>query len=358
MFSHNHYVPVLRWKQGEIAALHNLYEQDRSRVTPLIELVPSDFTEAKIRKCGGLNDKLEKTVDQIRKALRVSPFFVDLGLLTGLPCESQDAKHLLEILGDHVRHTDSAMIPVTGIDRPQKYQSAVKALAEKTKERVCLRLTPTDLRRPNCPQKLNDLLNGLDVSPSQAHLIIDLQLVNGFHQDLKDLSTRIPSLSKWITFTIIGGAFPPDLTDYDPGEHEVERSDWLTWREHVVTEPKLPRIPTYGDYTTRHPVFFEPPPGVRVSASIRYTADEYWVVMRGEWVNKPGGSGHKQYQANAVLLRERPEFSGAEFSEGDRYIAQMDLRSSKTGNATTWVQASVNHHMTFTVRQIADLFAP
>ena len=98
--------------------------------------------------------------------------------------------------------------------------------------------------------------------------------------------------------------------------------------------------------------------GLNPSASIRYTSDEHWVVMRGEGLRNKGGTGHVQYPANAELLTLRPEYCGQYFSFGDNYIYEISLNKGKTGNPRTWVTAGVNHHLTFAVRQINDMFSP
>lgn len=38
MFDHKHYVPIIRWKQGERIALRELFPEDKVRLTPLIQL--------------------------------------------------------------------------------------------------------------------------------------------------------------------------------------------------------------------------------------------------------------------------------------------------------------------------------
>ena len=35
MFNHKHYVAVLRWRKGELAALQKLYDRDRKIITAL-----------------------------------------------------------------------------------------------------------------------------------------------------------------------------------------------------------------------------------------------------------------------------------------------------------------------------------
>jgi hypothetical protein len=41
------YVPILRWKHAERFALRYLHEEDRKRITPLIELTPQTFQSRK-----------------------------------------------------------------------------------------------------------------------------------------------------------------------------------------------------------------------------------------------------------------------------------------------------------------------
>ncbi len=77
--------------------------------------------------------------------------------------------------------------------------------------------------------------------------------------------------------------------------------------------------------------------------------------MRGESVSNEEGPGTAQWPANAQLLCERPEYSGDDFSYGDKYIKEMISQYDKPGSPTTWLRAGINHHMTFVVRQLASL---
>jgi hypothetical protein len=83
--------------------------------------------------------------------------------------------------------------------------------------------------------------------------------------------------------------------------------------------------------------------------------------MRGEGIRNDDGPGPEQWPANAMLLRERTEFSGRDFSYGDRYIEEMADHMENggppsNGNPTTWLRAGLNRHLTLTARQIANLF--
>jgi hypothetical protein len=47
MFTERHYVPVLRWRQGEFGALSELRQNQKDALTPLIDVPPIawDFEE-------------------------------------------------------------------------------------------------------------------------------------------------------------------------------------------------------------------------------------------------------------------------------------------------------------------------
>ncbi len=95
---------------------------------------------------------------------------------------------------------------------------------------------------------------------------------------------------------------------------------------------------------------------MNVSASIRYTTTDDWLVMRGEGLKNKNGPRHAQYAANAQLLVERKEFCGSDFSEGDAYIWRAAHgENAGPGNPEAWLRAGLNHHLTFVVRQIRQV---
>ncbi len=119
--------------------------------------------------------------------------------------------------------------------------------------------------------------------------------------------------------------------------------------------PSIPRIPIYSDYAIQHALYLKRKGRSRYSASIRYTAEDCWIIMRGEDVFRTDGLGFEQWPAQAILLCDLPEYCEEKFSEGDKYIRQMSLQRKQTGNIVTWLRAGFNHHMTFVVRQISTL---
>lgn len=91
------------------------------------------------------------------------------------------------------------------------------------------------------------------------------------------------------------------------------------------------------------------------SASIRYTVENDFVVLRGEGVLNENGPGFDQYNGWAKLLLEMPEYFGASFSAGDHYVAERASNWRSSGNAQTWLQAGFSHHVTATALQVVGL---
>lgn len=180
-------------------------------------------------------------------------------------------------------------------------------------------------------------------------MIIDHQLITE-EEDLNKVWAKIPNLNSWRTFTAACGSFPKDLSAYEIGDHFLRRSDWLSWKLSYLSATA--RKPTFSDYTIQHPYFAEPPAHANFSASIRYTLNSEWLIMRGQGVFVDGGPGFKQWPALAELLCGKEEFCVEGFSSGDQYIAQMGAQQKVTGSAETWIRAGMNHHMAFVLRQV------
>lgn len=340
MFDHSHYVPILRWKQGEQIALRELYPRDKASMTPLVE-VPRGYS---------------RTTDQAAEVLArnwgTSPIFVDLGPFLSWLVPSKRTKAFSGLF-KMSRNLGLNAIPVTGINRIREYRDSVRQVVAEDRRGACFRLSRKDLSSPSLDSELESETSFLGLEPTSIDLVLDLQIFDEAVQNYSDFFRRIPSLHAWRTFTLVSGAFPEDLTGLSVGQHTLSRSDWMSWRDQVAGV--LPRLPTYGDYGTLHPFLKPDMVGLNPSASIRYTADEYRVVMRGEGLRNKSGTGHAQYPANSELLTIRPEYCGQYFSFGDNYIYEVSLNKGKTGNPRTCVTAGVNHHLTFVTRQIKSL---
>jgi hypothetical protein len=248
------------------------------------------------------------------------------------------------------------MIMVTGLNRPTQYDYVIRQYNQKTKKGICLRLTANDLQDPFLHSKIGTLLSSYDLPFSYVDLLVDLKVIQQNALDFEELNRVIPKIDSWRTFTVTSGAFPKDLTEFEKNqEHETPRSDWEFWFNQVQRSG-IKRIPSYGDYTIQHAIYYEPTPGSNPSASIRYTSENYWVIMRGEAIRGDYSPGHSQYWGHAIMLSNRPEYCGKDFSAGDKYISYIAGQREHPGTPRTWITAGINHHLVYTVKQIAKTF--
>jgi len=342
MFNHKHYVAVLRWRKGELAALQKLYDRDRKIITPLIELLPG--------KGGGFS----KIIKDIGQNWGFAPFFLDLQRISPT-LRLADGSHPFVLIGKEAKSLPIKLIPVTGLGREASYQAAVASAVRANQQGICVRVSAKELSRSNFAAELLNLVSYHKQDPEQTDLIIDLEVTHDSNIGYARLCRLIPHLKRWRTFTVLSGAFPKDLRRVPKNaQRELDRNDWLAWRRQI-TENKVGRKPSYGDYTIQYPNYSLPKGKPNPSASIRYTAKDYWVIMRGEALRGDTSSGSAQYPAQALLLTERPEFRGPKFSFGDEYIQRVSQDEKHPGNPKSWISAGINHHLTLVARQIARL---
>jgi len=354
VFDERQYVPILRWKRGERGALKDLVDADKQRITPLIELPPSLFTLDYDAGDQDLRGVLIRATGDIRKAWGTRYVFCDVGLMPPR-AEASGGEHPVKLVWEYARRQRLNLIPVTGLRRSQRYQSAVMSVIRRHDSGVCIRLTSEQMYSATFRSDLSQLLTTCGVEPDHVHLIIDRRAVNELSRPVRELLTRLPTVRAWRTLTVAGGSFPRDLSGFAVGQHRHPRHEWRMWTREVLDADGVERRVSFADYTTQHAVFAEPPRRANFSASIRYTSTDYWVVMRGEGVFNDDSAGFAQWPANASLLCDREEFCGPRFSAGDSYISSHSVLGASTGNAESWLRAGVNHHMAFVVRQIANL---
>lgn len=353
MFDHKQYVPILRWKQAERYALRDLDDEARKGITPLVQLVPESIATRK--RTPSLRRTLGKVAADMRECWGTRPLLVDLRHVDPALCV--ETEHALVYLAHQARANSVSLVPATGLRRDTAYQRAVRQVAADDGRGICLRLLRNDLANPSLRSEVLRLLRQFSLEPQQVDVVLDIECHDSSYPDFASLSSLVPEIRRWRSFAVASGAFPPDLTQWrQPGTYRVPRQDWLSWLGETELVENQPRRPAFSDYGIYHPTY-KPPPGFpNFSASIRYTCDDEWLILRGEGVRNEGGAGFAQYPANAELLCGMPEFRGAAFSAGDAHIAHEVGNYAHPGRASDWLQAGFSHHMTFVVRQIANLF--
>ncbi|HEY4011065.1 MAG TPA: beta family protein, partial [Acidobacteriaceae bacterium] len=206
--------------------------------------------------------------------------------------------------------------------------------------------------------EIDRIMESIGSDSASTDLIIDLQDI-GHDLDRATLVARsifsqVPRKEMWRRFILVASSFPEDLSDIDAASiQKLPRLEWNLWTRLQHKRAALPRLDLiFGDYAISNPTQKElDPRTMRMSANIRYTTPDDWLIVKGRNVRK---YGFDQYFDLCRILIERPEYSGRDFSAGDKYISDCAEAQKGPGNATTWRRVGVNHHLTLMVEQLAN----
>lgn len=358
------YVPILRWKKAEKDALEKLELNIRKQVTPLFEFImPSpvrdknEFKKIVVDSRTVFTNRLPNTIKDINKCSPDGSVFVDVHLVDW-DMRVSTLKYIL----DSAKECKATLVPVTHIlpvnstEADKQVRATAVEYANKSAAGLCIRIDRISLDDTDLESSINEFVENNGLKVESTDLLIDLGVIDVDDEasDIAEKFSKLPHLQKWRSFIVTGGAFPRDLSNFEKHSHqELPRYDWKLWSDLSKTQ-SLSRVPTYSDYTIQHPIHYGNVPSTNVSASIRYTNDSQWDVMRGEGLNNDEGAGHKQYIAHAQTLVKRDFFKGKECCFGDLYTYERAQPENKnTGNPTTWLKAGINHHLTMVVQQSA-----
>ncbi|MCC8444768.1 beta family protein [Xanthomonas cannabis] len=357
MFSHTHYVPILKFRQGEYLAMGRSSPSIQDWMTPLFELPtePWDFEEEAPSK------SLDEHLSQFGKRLSrnwKARCFVDSPYIDGAATVASGTHHLEHIFS-LARSEDCVAVPVVGIERDIAYKNAVAAIVAMDRRGACIRLSPDDFT-PGISIKISTLLNAIGVTFSECDLIIDANddISGSPNSQAVVWSAQIaslPQLSDWRSLTVAGGSFPASLAPaslYRPYK-DIERKEWLAYKE--LLKIRLDRVPTFGDYSATSPKTFEMDPRLMdPNAKVKYTHGDHWRVVVGNQVKR---NGRSQYETLCQTLINSlgSGWPGPTYSHGDEFI--HDCAAGKgNGGSSTWPTVTTSHHAAAAVRNIAILF--
>lgn len=353
------YVPILKGKEGEYAAMEALAPEIKNQLLPLIEVpaIPYDFANDAPAKT--LDEHIRSIPDRLRRAFGATPFYLDLPWFKEDELVSDGTTAMAAVLRETSRNGSSA-IPVIYRDSPAANLLSIKEHASSSANGICVRLLVSDFEDDvNIDDEVVRLLANASPDGSAVDLILDLEDL-GANAGTASLVARsifqmLPLKTRWRRITLAAASFPEDLSDVSAATIvTLPRLEWHLWKSLQKRPSALPRPDLiFGDYAMAHPVGKSlDPRTMRMSANIRYTTDDEWLIIKGRNVRQ---YGFNQYFELCRLLVDRPEYSGRDYSWGDGYIADCAEATQGPGNATTWRKVGVNHHVTLVTRGLANL---
>ena len=348
-FAPDHYVPVLKVKQGEKKALQLITPTLQHRITPLLEIVER-------RSDKELDEHLNTAFRDLPGSVQWYPrCFLDTREIAsdGPPAAAEAFSRALA--------TGMVITPVTGLSR---FHDVDAALSHRI-HGVALRLTRAELEDGSLPGKLLDFVTRHGLAPEETDLIIDLgpvdDLVTAGVTALADaFLADVPDHSRWRTFIISACAFPSSMGGVGRNSNDlIERADWMAWRDGLhAHRHTLPRLPIFSDCAIQHPMGVEgfDPRTMQVSASVRYTLSDNWLLFKGESTRvTPATMQFPRLATQLVYGHLRSYFAGASHCAGCASIQASADGAPRLGSPAVWRRLGTIHHITTVMQDLAAL---
>ncbi|AFE57666.1 hypothetical protein Q7S_07110 [Rahnella aquatilis HX2] len=367
------YVPILKTKRAEFSAISQLSQYVKSKFIPLFEIEPVAIDPDLGTPDKSYNDHLNDFGRKLSTSCSAFPvIYIDGILIEDQFISSGDLYPITNAIGQ-ARAAGLHIVPVSSPTRNVNYLNEIDKLVQ---DEICLRLTVTDLANPQLISRYVSRLNipyqNIDVVIDLRDSITDDNLQSGQSQTLAaGLINNLQYLNSFRRVILAGGSFPVDLSQISIGVYSQPRLEWLLWQA-LHTGSVLIRQVIYSDYGVQHPDYTRLATRFpSVSASVRYTGNDYFWVFRGKKANQ---YGYEQYGAHSADIVVHSDYSGPQFSTGDQDIydyaqvyAQYLHNQNQTpppnpssyykfGSAEVWRRIGQNHHITKVVDQLANLY--
>ena len=168
---------------------------------------------------------------------------------------------------------------------------------------------------------------------------------------------------KWRTFTLSACGFPSSMGGVQRNSYElVERVDWVAWRESLYQlRRRIPRLPDFSDCAIQHTSGVEgfDPRFMRPAASIRYTWEDAWLLIKGESARSvPTSSQFPVLATTLVYGYLQAYFYQAGHCSGCASIQDCADGGPRHGSAEVWRRYGTIHHITRAVEGLSALSWP
>lgn len=211
------YVPILKGKEGEYAALEALKMEIKGQVMPLIEIpaIPYDY----VNECPSksLDEYVVGIPDRLYRACATTPFYLDLPWF-GQEETLSSGRTAFESVLTKSTELGIAAVPVVYRESSPAYLAAAKAHAAGTQSGTCIRLLVEDFEEDvDLDAEIDRLLSTATIGIQSADLMLDLEDLgaNAGRAALiaRSVFTMIPRKDAWRRIILAAASFPEDLSD-------------------------------------------------------------------------------------------------------------------------------------------------
>lgn len=336
------YVPFLKVKKGELAALKNLTESVLSEIKPY-HLFLNDSNPD---RAGEYLESLIKPLVAVYKN-RKNSFFVDFSIFT-----DYQSIHMYELLRNHGLDftvvAENLNLPPDAAEYLRDAKLFGNGLALKL-------VASNDYNFDVLNKRISAICSYFNIQSDDLDLIIDFGYVTPgnlglFTSRFEKIQSAIENFNNFRQVIILSGSFPKDMTGIAIDTiHELPLFELTIYQALFDLSS---RELLYGDYGNIHPVLSTEAARFSGSCTIKYTTSRAYKIYRG---TKPDmvAQGTRQYVEKCQLIVAADDYDGPAFSFGDKEI-QMYAEGKRKGNgsSTTWITNTLNHHITKLVSEL------
>ena len=348
-FGPKHYVPVLKVKQGEKAALQEIPASLCKHITPLLEIV--ERTAEK---------KVSEHINTAFKGLKTA--------LSHYPRCMLDAREInrdgeTAVLSAFARAKSDAIVftPVTGLTRTADLTPAMAYPSNG----IAIRLTRQEFEAGGLDSKMRRFMATNKIDHSKTDLIVDLGPVAEMIQaGVSDLASQflaaVPDKKLWRTLTLTACDFPKSMGAVGRESNaRVDRIAWQVWQDDCYGKSAtMERLPTYSDCAIQHTQGVEKfdPKTMQGSAAIRYTLNKEWLIIKGRGTRHTPPTLQFPGLAKKLVYKDlRHYYAGERHCSGCAGIKAAADGVGRWGSLTVWRRLGTIHHITKVAEQLAAL---
>jgi Beta protein len=340
------YHPALRFKKGEYVAgarlAHDMgrYMEPRFIIPPPIEADPEKGRPLTADEIAYL------TGERIGKHWPFGRAFLDAQFVA--PALGDEG---LKKLFRTAQGTNNKLVSVATVG--DLFNPTYRAFMRDSKPRIGVYLPYEDVDT----KSLLEGLKALNCAPEDCLLFLDFTgapfEIDGIAGSVAGLFDRLGTAARWYRIVFQGSAYPTTNPADRGGKFLVPRHEWQTFHEALKECSISPTLIGFGDYGADcgEINFPRKSGGGRAIRHLRYTGTKHTVVVRGA-----------EQGTDAVIMRDvcqrvldSGHFAGQGFSYADDLIWRGAKGLDGPGNASTWREWNMAHHMTRVVRDLGAM---
>ncbi len=347
------YIPFLKFKANEIAAVKALESFEKKNLTPFF-----DFA----RKADHNSNSLSQMIDRIYRKYELN--------LTDLPSfyiDNFDIDDAILIDGEDNysyvinKFIETNFIPVVGIDRSENRNLVVFDAKEEgiiSSDSIAFRFGSDDLLSYELiADEFDELAAQAGENFDDWHLIIDNRVCKDTDpiKRAEQIFNFINSMRKYYDIDkviITGSSITPSIKDIlNPNEYtDLTRNEIAIFTHALAGLSQIDDV-VFGDYTAVSPnysdVTFDGGVIRKVTTPkiIYCYEDKQFIIRGGALESHPRGS--KQYNDLAGIIIAKDYYRGEDYSFGDEYLSQKASSIGKDATPSTIPKSLINAHITY-----------